>query len=147
MGSLVYTLFSMVQVASLHCSQRPEISPCSCKPHDFFNNTIHVSCAGLASFNQVFDSLQNKFSLKDHIWLEIKKSQLDDLETRNFKDMNMNITKLYLNYDELRYLGSPAICHFLINILSVNMCKRSCFFYFWAMETTLTVWYESILCC
>lgn len=102
MGSLVYTLVSMVQVASLHCSMRPEISPCSCAPHESFNNTIHVTCAGLASFNQVFDSLQNKFSNKDNIWLKITNSQLDDLETRNFKDMNMNITKLHLNFDDLR---------------------------------------------
>ncbi|XP_055315349.1 protein artichoke [Sitodiplosis mosellana] len=108
MGSLVYTVMSMVQVASLHCSMRPEISPCSCAPHESLNNTIHVTCEGLASFNQVFDSLQNKFSTKDNIWLKVTKSQLDDLETRNFKDMNMNITKLSLNYDELRTLPESS---------------------------------------
>lgn len=100
MGSLMYTLVSMVQVASLHCSMRPEISPCSCTP--LFNDTIHVTCEGLASFNQVFDSLQNKFSSDDRIWLTITKSQLDDLETKTFKDMNVNITRLLLNHDDLR---------------------------------------------
>lgn len=102
MGSLVYTLVSMVQVASLHCSMRPEISPCSCAPHEVLNDTIHVTCEGLASFNQVFDSLQNKFSNRTRIWLTINKSQLDDLETRNFRDMNINITKLTMSHDDLR---------------------------------------------
>lgn len=102
MASLVYTVVSMVQVASLHCSMRPEISPCSCSPHEILNNTIHVTCEGLDSFNQVFDSLQNKFQNRENIWLKITKSQLNDLETRTFKDMNMNITQLILNFDDLR---------------------------------------------
>lgn len=98
----MYTVVSMVQVASLHCSMRPEISPCSCSPHEYFNNTIHVNCEGVDSFNQVFDSLQNKFPDPDNIWLKITKSQLDDLETRSFKDMNAKITRLSLSNDNLR---------------------------------------------
>lgn len=99
MASFVYTMVSMVEVS---CSMRPEISPCSCKPHRELNNTINVDCEGLASFNQVVDTLQNKFSNTDQIILKITKSQLDDLETRTFEDMKINIIHLQLNYDELR---------------------------------------------
>lgn len=102
MASLVYTVVSMVQVASLHCSMRPEISPCSCAPHNILNNTINVTCDGLESFNQVFDSLHNKFPNGEKIILHITKSQLNDMETRAFKDMNMHISRLYLNFDDLR---------------------------------------------
>ena len=102
MASLVYTLFSMAQVASLHCSVRREISPCTCAPHELMADTIIVSCEGVGSFNQVVDAIQNKFNPELNIWLKITHSQLEDLETRTFGDMNIKIKNLRLNHDQLR---------------------------------------------
>lgn len=94
----MYTLISM----SLHCSVRREISPCTCTPHEIIQDTIHVTCDGVGSFNQVFDALQNKFLPSANIWLKITNSQLEDLETRSFQDMGFNIKNLRLNYNHLR---------------------------------------------
>lgn len=102
MASFMYTVFSMAQVASLHCSVRREISPCTCAPHEFSADTIAVNCEGVGSFNQVFDALQNKLNPDLNIWLKITHSQLEDLETRTFGDMNIKIKNLKLNYDQLR---------------------------------------------
>lgn len=102
MATIMYTIFSMAQVASLHCSARREISPCTCAPHDIMTDTIIVSCDGVGSFNQVVDALQNKISPDLNIWLKITHSQLEDLETRTFGDMNIKIKNLRLNNDQLR---------------------------------------------
>lgn len=102
MASFMYTLFSVAQVASLHCHVRREISPCTCAPHEMKTDTIFVTCDGVGSFNQVFDALQNRFNPEINIWLRITHSQLEDLETRTFGDMNATIKNLKLNFNQLR---------------------------------------------
>ena len=99
MASFLYTV---VVVASLHCSVRREISPCDCSLHETLNNTVVVQCERVGSFNQVFEALQNKFSPDTNIWLKITHSQLEDLETRTFDDMKMKIKNLRMNYDQFR---------------------------------------------
>lgn len=101
MASFMYTVFSITQVASLHCAVRREISPCTCAPHEILNNTVHVTCEGVGSFNQVFDALANRWNPEVNIWLKITHSQVEDLETRSFEDMHIRITNLRLNNDEL----------------------------------------------
>lgn len=108
MASFMYTVFSMAQVASLHCSVRREISPCTCAPHEYSTDTIYVNCEGVGSFNQVFDALQNKLNPDLNIWLKITHSQLEDLETRTFNDMNIKIKNLKLNYDQLSTLPESS---------------------------------------
>lgn len=62
----------------------------------------NVMCENVGSFNQVFDALQNRFDPEQKINLHINLSQLDDLETRTFADMNLRIQHLRMNYDQLR---------------------------------------------
>lgn len=102
MASIMYTLFSITAGASLHCSVRPLISPCTCSPHDILPNTIHVTCERMDSFSQVFDLLKDRFAPNSNIYLKLTHSQLDDLDIRTFADMNMNIKNLKLNNDNLR---------------------------------------------
>lgn len=59
-------------------------------------------CENVGSFNQVFDALQNRFDPEQKINLYINFSQLDDLETRTFSDMNLRIQNLRMNYDQLK---------------------------------------------
>lgn len=100
MASLLYTIMSIAQVASVHCEVRREISPCTCE--QLSSNTIKVVCDGVGSFNQVVDALQNKFDGNTSIYLTITNSQLDDLETRTFSDMNVMLKHLRLNFDNLK---------------------------------------------
>ena len=102
MATVLYTLLGLTASASLHCSVRREISPCTCSPHESVPNTIVVTCERMDSFNQVVDVLQDKFSADFNIWLRITHSQLLDFDTRRFAELNMNIRNLRLNNNNLR---------------------------------------------
>jgi hypothetical protein len=102
MATLLYTIFSFTAGASLHCSVRREISPCTCSPHQMFANTIIVTCEKMESFSHVVDVLQDKFTPDFQIWLKITHSQLLDFDERKFAEMNMNIKNLRLNYNGMR---------------------------------------------
>jgi hypothetical protein len=102
MATLLYTIFGITAGASLHCAVRREISPCTCAPHDLFANTIQVTCERMESMDQVVNALSDRFSTDFNIWLKITHSQLEDLESRHFMEMNMNIKNLRMNFDNLR---------------------------------------------
>lgn len=100
MTSLVYAVF---HIATLQCSVRPEISPCTCETGKALNH-MELSCEKLESFNAVVDSLANKLNPDVSIDLKITHSQLDDLEMRSFRDMNFNLYKLRMQWNGLRSL-------------------------------------------
>ncbi|XP_038118189.1 leucine-rich repeat and death domain-containing protein 1 [Culex quinquefasciatus] len=104
MATLLYTIIGMTASASLNCAVRREISPCTCSPHGFFANTIEVKCEQMESFHQVVDALQDRFTPDYNIWLTISHSQLLDLASQSFYEMNMNIKTLKMNYDNLSQL-------------------------------------------
>ncbi|XP_055603551.1 leucine-rich repeat protein soc-2 homolog [Uranotaenia lowii] len=104
MATLLYTIIGMTASASLNCAVRREISPCTCSPHGFFANTIEVKCEQMESFHQVVDALQDRFTPDYNIWLTISHSQLYDLASQSFYEMNMNIKTLKMNYDNLSHL-------------------------------------------
>ncbi|KAH8398780.1 hypothetical protein KR222_003528 [Zaprionus bogoriensis] len=100
MTSLVYAVF---HIATLQCSVRPEISPCTCETGKAVNH-VELSCQKLESFNAVVDSLANKLNPDMKIDLQITYSHLDDLEMRSFRDMNFNLYKLRMQWNGLRSL-------------------------------------------
>ncbi|KAH8363562.1 hypothetical protein KR084_011640 [Drosophila pseudotakahashii] len=100
MTSLVYTVFHL---ATLQCSVRPEISPCTCETGKAWNH-VELSCEKLESFNAVVDSLANKLGTDTNIDLKITYSHLDDLEMRSFTDMNFNLYKLRMQWNGLKSL-------------------------------------------
>uniref|UniRef100_A0A6P4G0I8 TLR4 interactor with leucine rich repeats n=1 Tax=Drosophila rhopaloa TaxID=1041015 RepID=A0A6P4G0I8_DRORH len=100
MTPLVYTV---IHLASLQCSVRPEISPCTCETGKAWNH-VELSCEKLESFNSVVDTLANKLNADAKIDLKITHSQLDDLEMRSFTDMNFNLYKLRMQRNGLRSL-------------------------------------------
>lgn len=98
MAQYVYTLLSL----AMSCSVRREISPCSCDVHPVSSNMIVLTCDGVDSFNRVFDALQNRFNPDLKIQLLVNRSQLEDMETKAFGDMNLRLKNLRLNYDNLK---------------------------------------------
>ncbi|XP_030380110.1 podocan [Scaptodrosophila lebanonensis] len=100
MTSFVYAVFS---IASLQCSVRPEISPCTCQSVDS-PNYVNLECEKLESFHTIVDVLANKFQPHVEIDLKITHSQLEDLEMRSFTDMNLNVVKLRMQWNGLRSL-------------------------------------------
>ncbi|XP_034106062.1 LOW QUALITY PROTEIN: insulin-like growth factor-binding protein complex acid labile subunit [Drosophila albomicans] len=100
MTSLMYAVF---HIATMQCSVRPEISPCTCETGKAPNH-VELACEKLESFNAVVDSLANKLNPDVSIDLKITYSQLDDLEMRSFRDMNFNLYKLRMQWNRLRSL-------------------------------------------
>ncbi|EDV97032.1 leucine-rich repeat and death domain-containing protein 1 [Drosophila grimshawi] len=100
MTSLMYAVF---HIATLQCAVRPEISPCTCETGKAFNH-VELACEKLESFNAVVDSLANKLNPDMKIDLKITHSHLDDLEMRSFRDMNFNLYKLRMQWNNLRSL-------------------------------------------
>ncbi|XP_053675779.1 insulin-like growth factor-binding protein complex acid labile subunit [Anopheles nili] len=103
MATLLYTIIGMTASASLNCAVRREISPCTCSP-SFFGNNIDVKCEQMESFGQVVNALQDRFTEDHNIWLTISHSQLLDLASLSFWEMNMNIKTLRINFDNLSQL-------------------------------------------
>ncbi|KAK9686462.1 hypothetical protein QE152_g37170 [Popillia japonica] len=87
-----------------YCAIWREIQPCSC--------TINLSpdqdpikiilCENMASFGDIVALLKDKFSPTDRISLRINFSNLNDLYSRSFKELNMTIVNLKLDHNGLR---------------------------------------------
>ena len=106
--------------ASYECHFWRDIQPCSCKVD---NKHLSIACENMNSFGETIDLLANKFSVSDHVFLSISRSNLADLNDRSFKELNMTITNLKLNYNQLRYLQIlERFKIFELRILVANSC-------------------------
>ncbi|XP_049313390.1 probable serine/threonine-protein kinase DDB_G0278509 [Bactrocera dorsalis] len=101
MASFVYAVWSITNVASVHCAVRPELSPCTCEPI-YADNYVELSCEKVDSFHKIVDALSNKFEPEVNISLKISHSQLEDLEMRSFMEMKLKLVKLRLQWNSLR---------------------------------------------
>ncbi|KAJ9592527.1 hypothetical protein L9F63_015800 [Diploptera punctata] len=104
MSTFLYTLLGLTVGASLHCSVRREISPCTCRLQEPTSNTILVACERMSSFTQVVDALRDKFPPDTDIALRIAYSHLDDFTNHSFQELGLAVTKLKLNHDNLSSL-------------------------------------------
>jgi len=104
MSTFLYTLLGLTVGASLHCSVRREISPCTCRVQEPHSNTIQVMCDRMTSFTQVVDALRGKFASDVEISLKIANSRLDDFTNHTFQELGLAITNLKLNHDNLSSL-------------------------------------------
>ncbi|XP_058794389.1 insulin-like growth factor-binding protein complex acid labile subunit isoform X2 [Phymastichus coffea] len=130
MSGLLYTLLGLAASTSLHCAVRREISPCTCRQEDFsmpvitgptssqgvspvvhpvtHGERIEVECERMESFNQVSEALRGRFTLDQQIILRVSHSQLKDISKHDFKELQMSITRLDLNYDGLGLLDAEV---------------------------------------
>jgi hypothetical protein len=102
MSTFLYTLLGLTVGASLHCSVRREISPCTCRVQEPNSNTILVACERMTSFTQVLDALRDKFAPDVDISLRIAYSRLEDFMNHTFQDLGLAVTNLKLNHNNLR---------------------------------------------
>ncbi|XP_067613322.1 leucine-rich repeats and immunoglobulin-like domains protein 3 [Eurosta solidaginis] len=101
MASFVYAVWSITNVASVHCAVRPELSPCTCEPI-YADNYVELSCEKVDSFHQIVNALSNKFDPDVNISLKISHSQLEDLEMLSFMDMKLKLVKLRMQWNSLK---------------------------------------------
>lgn len=88
--------------ASLHCAMRREISPCTCRREETTTGNIQVVCQRVNTYEDIARALTSKFSPETKIGLEISYSQMPDFTDHSFKELGLSITKLKLNFDNLR---------------------------------------------
>ncbi|KPI96118.1 hypothetical protein RR46_06852 [Papilio xuthus] len=98
--------------ASLHCAMRREISPCTCRREDSGTGAVVVVCQRIATYQDIARALANKFSPETKIGLDISYSQLPDFEQHSFRELGLSITRLKLNFDNLRQVLKlmPIFC-------------------------------------
>lgn len=103
--------------ASLHCAMRREISPCTCRREETGTGAILVVCQRINAYGDIARALTNKFSPETKIGLDISYSQLPDFQDHSFRELGLSITRLKLNFDNLRqvyyevYLpSSSSVC-------------------------------------
>lgn len=87
---------------SLHCAMRREISPCTCRREEAGSGAIHVVCQRINNYEEIAKALTNKFSPMTKIGLDISYSQLPDFSTHSLRELGLKITRLKLNFDNLR---------------------------------------------
>ncbi|XP_069694189.1 insulin-like growth factor-binding protein complex acid labile subunit [Periplaneta americana] len=104
MSTFLYTLLGLTVGASLHCSVRREISPCTCRVQEPRANAILVACERMVSFAQVVDALRDKFAPDTDISLRVAHSRLDDFANHTFQELGLAVTNLKLNHDNLSSL-------------------------------------------
>ena len=109
MSTFLYTLLGLTVGASLHCSVRREISPCTCRVQEPHSNTILVACERMTSFTQVVDALRGKFASDVEISLRIAYSRLDDFTNHTFQELGLAVTNLKLNHDNLRWAQNKVL--------------------------------------
>ncbi|CAH2034491.1 unnamed protein product, partial [Iphiclides podalirius] len=88
--------------ASLHCAMRREISPCTCRREDTGTGGVLVVCQRISTYGEIAAALANKFSPETKIGLDISYSQLPDFGQHSFRELGLSITRLKLNFDNLR---------------------------------------------
>lgn len=89
--------------SSLHCAMRREINPCTCKCRTSPISPIVVECEKMTSFGQVVDALQDRFG-NDSISLKIAVSNLNDLPSKTFQELGLQIVNLKLTKNNLSIL-------------------------------------------
>lgn len=87
---------------SLHCAERRDISPCTCRPMHPSTRTIDIMCERMTSFGQVVSALQGRFQTDIQISLKVSYSQLEDLPEHGFHELGLSVSKLTLKDNNLR---------------------------------------------
>lgn len=95
--------------ASLHCAMRREISPCTCRREDTGTGAVLVVCQRINAYEEIARALTNKFSPETKIGLDISYSQLPDFAEHSFRELGLSITRLKLNFDNLRQVVSQVL--------------------------------------
>lgn len=107
--------WSLVAVrAVVHCAQRREISPCSCRLQEGAPRQLVLACERMSSYARVAAALTGVFAPGTPVTLALKYSEVHDVSQHRFSELGLLITNLQLNNDNIRYSFGTLItpqCH------------------------------------
>lgn len=86
---------------TVHCAQRKEISPCTCRQNLYKPVRISVECQKMKSFEDIINTLRNKFDRSVEVRLSIEFSNLLDLPQWQFKELHSTIYWIWLRTNEM----------------------------------------------
>lgn len=86
---------------TVHCAQRKEISPCTCHQNLYKPVRISVECQKMKSFEDIINTLRNKFERSVEVHLVIEFSNLEDLPQWQFKELHSTIYWIWLRTNEM----------------------------------------------
>ncbi|XP_019873483.2 insulin-like growth factor-binding protein complex acid labile subunit isoform X2 [Aethina tumida] len=90
-------LLTIVGLTVSNCPMWREVSPCTCKMES--RNVIGITCMKSTSYDQVANKLSGHFTPHNRVYLKLAHSNLNDLNFRTFKELNMTIEHLRLEHD------------------------------------------------
>lgn len=102
------TIMAMTVSGAIKCHMWRELLPCECRVTKPQTRTTSVTCENMASFTQVVDILRGRFHPNDKINLRLERSNLHDLQYRQFREINVTIESIKLNHDYLGYLSEDS---------------------------------------
>ncbi|CAH1129995.1 unnamed protein product [Ceutorhynchus assimilis] len=102
--SLTLIVTAMGVSAAIKCHVWREILPCECQVSAPQTRSTSVTCENMLSFTQVVDILRGRFHSNEKINLRLERSNLQDLQYREFREINVTIESIKLNHDYLGYL-------------------------------------------
>lgn len=96
-------LLSILGVSSglVPCPMSNDIKPCTCKYAWEAGKLMSITCEKMKSFDQIVDTFRGHFTPSDRVSLELKNSDIEDMQNRSLAEFNMTITNLKMNYDLL----------------------------------------------
>ncbi|GLH11834.1 Toll-like receptor Tollo [Gryllus bimaculatus] len=107
MSTFLYTLLGLAAGSSLHCAERRDISPCSCRAQEP-GQPLKVACERVAGLSAVLAALAGRFPPETEVALRVAYSELHDLPAHTFQQLGLSIHTLMLNHDNLSALPEEA---------------------------------------
>lgn len=107
MSTFLYTLLGLTVGSSLHCAERRDISPCSCRAQEP-GQPLKVECERVAGLSAVLSALAGRFPPDTQVALRIAYSPLEDLPAHTFQQLGLSIHTLMLNHDNLSGVPEEA---------------------------------------
>ncbi|XP_066139331.1 leucine-rich repeat protein SHOC-2 [Euwallacea fornicatus] len=102
--SLTLMVTVMGASAAIKCHMWRDILPCDCQIVTPQTRTTSITCENMLSFTQVVDLLRGHFHSHEKINLRLERSNLQDLQYRQFREINVTIESIKLNHDYLGFL-------------------------------------------
>ncbi|XP_060519839.1 leucine-rich repeat protein SHOC-2 [Cylas formicarius] len=105
--SMSALLLTIVGISAFQqCPVWREIAPCACRRSQAKLSSI--TCDKMGSYGQVVNLLGGHFGPTDRVSLKLSSSNLQDLEYRAFKELNVSIENLKLNHDHIGEINEQA---------------------------------------
>lgn len=107
-----------------YCPRRREVSPCTCLWGVDSPATLQLFCEKVGSYKEVFAALGGRFPPGTPAHISVAHSNVTDLNEAEVRiaDLGLQVSKLMLNYNNLRQGFSRSFCAFVFFFCRCCVC-------------------------